>query len=242
MLHFRGCQPLNLYPVPFSNPSVQHPTSVHHQLRLLIDPTRHTITQSSQEEANSVRPIPEPLRHWALAIIDPDTSVAMEYCHLMKGPHKQAWQHSFANEFGRLAQGVGNRIKGTNTIFFIRPYQIPEDRQGDVTYARICVNYRPQKEEKERTRLTVGGNKINYPGEVSTPMSDTTTFKILVNSVISKPNAKCMMGDISNFYLGTPMDRFEYMKIPIGLIPQEIIDQYKLMDLVHNGYIYMEIC
>jgi hypothetical protein len=86
---------------------------------------------------------------------------------------KQAWQHSFANEFGRLAQGVGNRIKGTNTIFFIRPYQIPEDRQGDVTYAQICVNYRPQKEEKERTRLTVGGNKINYPGEVSTPMSDT---------------------------------------------------------------------
>jgi hypothetical protein len=36
----------------------------------------------------------------------------MKYRHLMKGPHKIAWQHSFANELGRLAtNGVG-----TNTI------------------------------------------------------------------------------------------------------------------------------
>jgi hypothetical protein len=35
--------------------------------------------------------------------------------------------------------------------------------------------------------------------------------------------------DIQNFYLGTPMKSFEYMRIPIKLIPQEIIDQYDLL-------------
>jgi hypothetical protein len=30
------------------------------------------------------------------------------------------------------------------------------------------------------------------------------------------------------------------MKLPIKLIPQEIVDQYHLLDLVSNGYIYLE--
>jgi hypothetical protein len=37
------------------------------------------------------------------------------------------------------------------------------------------------------------------------------------------------------------MERYEYMKLPIKLIPQEIIDQHHLLDLVHNGYVYIEI-
>ncbi len=50
-----------------------------------------------------------------------------------------------------------------------------------------------------------------------------------------------MVGDIRNFYLGTPSDRFEYMRIPVAMVPQEIIDKYKLLGLVDNGHIYMEI-
>ena len=50
-----------------------------------------------------------------------------------------------------------------------------------------------------------------------------------------------MCGDIKNFYLGTPMDRFEYMRLPINLISEEIIAKYKLLPLVHNGHVYMEI-
>jgi hypothetical protein len=37
------------------------------------------------------------------------------------------------------------------------------------------------------------------------------------------------------------MERYEYMKLPIKLIPQEILDQYHLLDLVHEGYVYIEI-
>ena len=44
-------------------------------------------------------------------------------------------------------------------------------------------------------------------------------------------------------YLNTPLDRFEYIHIPLTNIPQEIIDKYNLNDIVtHQGWIYMEIC
>ena len=52
----------------------------------------------------------------------------MEYRHLIKIPkHKALWTTSFSNELCRLAKGVGDRIKGTNTIYFIDYTLIPND-------------------------------------------------------------------------------------------------------------------
>jgi hypothetical protein len=104
------------------------------------------------------------------------------------------------------------------------------------------VALRPQKTEVERTRLTIGGNLIGYPGDVSTKTADLTTAKILFNSVHSTPNA-CFMGIDLNFsYLNKSLDHYEYsMLLPIAIIPDKIIEQYTLLPLVHNGYIYLEI-
>jgi hypothetical protein len=96
-------------------------------------------------------------------VIDPDTGPAHEYRQLIADPKtRDVWLHAAANEFGRLAQGVKTRIKGTNTINFIHRSQVPTGRT--VTYARFCANIRPQKEETHRCRITVGGNRIDYPG------------------------------------------------------------------------------
>ena len=66
----------------------------------------------------------------------------MEYRHLIKSPtHKDTWTRSFANELGRLAQGVAQREKGTNTTLFRSYAQISTDRRKDVTYGRIVVDY-----------------------------------------------------------------------------------------------------
>jgi hypothetical protein len=46
--------------------------------------------------------------------------------------------------------------------------------------------------------------------------------------------------DVKNFYLGTSMDSFEYMLVPIKLIPQEIIAEYNLLSLVLDGHVYIE--
>jgi hypothetical protein len=42
-------------------------------------------------------------------------------------------------------------------------------------------------------------------------------------------------------YLDTSLDRYEYMKIPLSLFPQDIIEHYALLDKAINGYVYMEI-
>ena len=64
---------------------------------------------------------------------------------------------------------------------------------------------------------------------------------MLLNSVISTPGAKFLTLDIKNFYLGTPMEEYEYMKIKYDTIPAEIIKQYNLQTLVHNGFVYIEV-
>ena len=61
------------------------------------------------------------------------------------------------------------------------------------------------------------------------------------NSTISTPGARYACADICNMYLETLLDRSEYMRMAIRLIPQAIIDQYELIPKVLNGYVYMEI-
>ena len=47
--------------------------------------------------------------------------------------------------------------------------------------------------------------------------------------------------DLSNFYLGTPLDRPEYVRIKLSIIPQEVIDAYNLDKYAYNGWVYFEI-
>ena len=101
---------------------------------------------------------------------------------------------------------------------------------------------RPQKSEKEQTRLTVGGNLIDYPDPVTTRTCDLVTFKMHINSTLSRVNRKYCSFDVKNFYLNTPMESFEYMKIPLAHIPDEIITEYALKNKVHSdGAVYIEI-
>ena len=124
------------------------------------------------------------------AVFDEASGKMLKYRQLLTHPgYKEVWSKSSANEFGRLAQGVGTRINGTNTIFFVRKQDVPLDRRKDITYGKFVCEYKPNKAEKERTRFTVGGDKINYPGDCGTPTGDLTLVKIHLNSVISTKNA-----------------------------------------------------
>ena len=73
------------------------------------------------------------------------------------------------------------------------------------------MNYRPEKSDPYCTRLTVGGDRLNYLGDCGTPTVDLLTVKILLNGVISTPNAKFPTIDIKDFYLNIAMARSEYM-------------------------------
>lgn len=178
----------------------------------------------------------------ALAVMDKDTGQMLNYRALIRDPkYRKDWLLSAANEFGRLAQGVGNRIKGTNTIHFIKRNEVPADRFRDVTYGQFVCTVRPEKDEQNRTRLVVGGDRVNYPGEVATPTAEMLVAKILFNSVISTHGARFMTMDVGNFYLNTPLLRPEYLRLHIDDIPDEIIIQYKLRDIVDDkGHVYVK--
>jgi hypothetical protein len=75
------------------------------------------------------------------------------------------------------------------------------------------------KDEKERTRLTVGGYQIEYPGETSTRTAGLTTAKILINSVISTKGAHFLVIDIKNFYLNTPPWTIRIYGNQLGIAP-----------------------
>jgi TfoX/Sxy family transcriptional regulator of competence genes len=177
-------------------------------------------------------------------IRDDDTGEYLNYRQLMRSPkHRRIWNISSANEFGRLAQGLKDgRVTGTNTIFFIPKELVPKDRLKDVTYGSFSCDMKPNKKESHRTRLTAGGDRINYPEDVGTPTADMTLVKTFFNSVISTKNAKCVMADIKDFYLNTPMKRYEYMRLKITDIPEEVIEYYNLRSIVtEDGYVYCEI-
>ena len=68
-----------------------------------------------------------------------------------------------------------------------------------------------------------------------------TKIKLLLNSVVSTPDARFITTDIKNFYLHTEMEIPYYMKIQINFIPQEIMEEYNVMEYVVNGFSYFEI-
>ena len=53
---------------------------------------------------------------------------------------------------------VGDRVKGTKTIKFIRKCDVPQARMKDVTNGSFVCSVRNEKSEQNRTRFVVGGN------------------------------------------------------------------------------------
>jgi hypothetical protein len=130
----------------------------------------------------------------AHAVTDTVNGQQLEYQHLLLIPDlKPIWERAFANELGRLAQGIRDVI-GTNTIEFIFTSKIPRDRT--VTYGRLVCDIRPQNTKQHCVRLAVGGDRVDYPGETSTKNADLTTSQCLWNSVIPTEAAMYICADV----------------------------------------------
>jgi hypothetical protein len=50
-----------------------------------------------------------------------------------------------------------------------------------------------------------------------------------------------MMMDIKKYYLGTPLPRYEYMRMLLSRFPEKIVDKYNLKALAVDGWVYIEI-
>ena len=126
-----------------------------------------------------------------------------------------------------------------NVLDWIHRGEVPNGKK--VTYPRYTVDYRPEKDEPYRTRITAGGNLLDYAGDTTTHTASMETIKCHCNSVLSTLGAKYCTADISNMYLCSELPDAQYVRFQIGLIPTEIIEHYGLDDKTYNRYVYARI-
>ena len=146
-----------------------------------------------------------------------------------------------------IAVGLGRKngkprvVEGTDTFRPIRYEGVPHDRRGEVTYVKVVCTVRPKKADPNWTRITIGGDRMAYPGDVGTKTALLNLVKLLINGVLSQKAARFACFDISNFYLGIPLDRPEYTRVHPLDIQAEFYDEYSLHEYKHNSYVYFEI-
>jgi hypothetical protein len=129
----------------------------------------------------------------ALSVLDPATGEFLEHRQLRRDPrYKATWDTSYANELGRLCQGIGagstpstQRVSGTNTFFRIDYNDIPLHKRKEVCHTMVVCEVRPDKDDPNRTRITIGGNRICFPGNIGTNTALLELVKLLLNSVLS---------------------------------------------------------
>jgi hypothetical protein len=85
----------------------------------------------------------------------------------------------------------------------------------------------------------VGGDGLDYSSNVATSTAGITTLTFLINITLSTEDAEMMMMDIKNYYPGTPLPRYEYMRMLLSRFPEEIVDKYNLKALAVNGWVYI---
>ena len=190
------------------------------------------------------------IHQWSMPVMDTVTGENLEYRQIRSNPkYKKTWNQSYSNELGRLCQIMGNGskgpqkqcIKGTETFRIIRYEDIPVDCRNKITYTKVFCEYRSHKEYPNRMRITIGGNRICYPGDVGTPTGSLELVKLIINSVLSHCNACFAAFDVSNFYLATPINRPEFFRIRLEYISKEFIEEYNLIPYSNNWWIYFEI-
>ncbi len=130
--------------------------------------------------------------------MDPVTGELLEHRQLCPDPRYTAtWDTSYANELGPLCQGIGlgstpnsQRVAGTNTFFLIDYQDIPSHKRKEICHTTVVCEVCPEKDDPDRTRIIIGGNRICYPGDVGSNMALLELVKLLLNSVLSRKGAR----------------------------------------------------
>jgi len=85
----------------------------------------------------------------ALSVLDPSTGKFFEHRDLRCDPrYKTMWDTSYANELGRLCQGIGSgtpptskRVAGTNTFFLVDYHDIPAHKQKEICHTMVVCEF-----------------------------------------------------------------------------------------------------
>jgi hypothetical protein len=165
--------------------------------------------------------------HFASLMFLPVTGRTISiYKKLMHDPATaEVWQTAFGKDFEGMAQSNEKTgQKRANSMFVMNHNKIMKAyaEKQKFTYAKIVVDYCPQKEDPHRIPIMAGGNLNQYKGDISTHIADLTTSKLLWNIVLSTWDAKYMCLDIKKFYLTAMLEYFKYIQMPLVVFPDWI--------------------
>lgn len=100
----------------------------------------------------------------------------LEFRQLRRHPkYKKLWDIFYANELGRLYQGVRAKsgaptqkcVNATDACRIIKFYDVAPERQREMCHTSIVAKIRPDK-ESNRTRMAVAANgHIYYPDDLA---------------------------------------------------------------------------
>jgi hypothetical protein len=155
--------------------------------------------------------------HTAVSLDATGTPITYNTC--INGPDKAIWERAHIEEFIRL-------IETTQTMRFISNSDLPAGRKATYYNPQVRIKHKDSGIEY-RVRGTCGGDRVDYPGAVSSQTAAMTTIKLLLNAVVSE-DAEWLTADIKDFYLGTPLPRTEYMRISMRHIPILIQKKYNI--------------
>ena len=145
-----------------------------------------------------------------MPVLEENSGQSLQYRQLRKNPKfAHIWNTSYANELGRLCQGIGEfskvpkhqHVEGTNNFRLIKFADIPQDRRHKICHSMVVYEVKPHKEDPNCTRITVAGSPICYPGDVGSPTGSLYLIKLIIKSVLSRRNARFVSFDFKNFYL-----------------------------------------
>jgi hypothetical protein len=174
------------------------------------------------------------IRHFLATSVDLDASGRpLRYESAVKGPDGHHWEAGQNAEWDRLVD--------TGCIVFQPAGALPPGRKASYHNPQPKLKVRASGDVEYRIRSTYGGDRGDYSGPTKAETADMVTLKILLNAVVSEPDGKFMTIDIRDFYLGTPMDEYEYMWAPTKHIPPATMAKYNLAGLVSNGRVLIEV-
>eukprot|EP00804_Cyclotella_cryptica_P009056 CCRYP_003150-RA/>CCRYP_003150-RA protein AED:0.48 eAED:0.48 QI:0/0/0/1/0/0/2/0/129 len=65
---------------------------------------------------------------------------------------------------GTNDSGTNQCVQGTDTFYVIDYDNIPFDRRSEIIYSKVVCKVRLEKSDPDRTRITIGSNRICYTG------------------------------------------------------------------------------
>ena len=150
---------------------------------------------------------------------------------LLSRHHKDVWNRSLSNEWGRLAQRNYAGANGTNTIVFIPRVEVPDDKK--VTHASIVCDYQLLKDKKYRIRVTVRGDRLVHYDNAASLATNILETKIMINSIMSdaRRGARFMTLDIKDHFLAIPMNDLEHVWARLKCMPDDTRQKHNIMNV-----------